>query len=57
MEKTTAMEVVKAVETMLKYKIETCELTGNLKGNIALTDALIEVLEIKGELIKEGSLY
>lgn len=57
MEKTTAMEVVKAVETMLKYKIETCELTGDLKGNIALTDALIEVLEIKGELIKEGSLY
>ena len=57
MEKTTAMEVAKAVERMLKYKIEACDLTGNIKGSIALTDALIEVLEIKGELIKEGSLY
>ena len=56
MKKTTAMEVVKAVETMLKYKIKTCDPTNNLKGSIALTDALIEVLEIKGELIKEGSL-
>lgn len=56
MEKTTAMEVVNAVVTMLQYKIETCDLTDNFKGSIALTDALIEVLEIKGELIKEGSL-
>ena len=56
MRKTTAMEVAKAVETMLKYKQEECKLAKDAAGYIAITDALIRVLDIKGELIAEGSL-
>ena len=56
MRKTTAMEVAKAVETILKYKQEECRLSNDAAGYIAITDALIRVLDIKGELIVEGNL-